>query len=353
MWQLTLTVPEMPRLPSAAGALEAFIRTGCFMRGPNGMTSPPGAAALDALDAGAVAALETADIAGAADAADATGAAEALFWALGVALVGPVALDALDEGPQAAAQRAAITRTKERIETRLALFFTLASPPMSFTTLEVAGADALRVVDDRRARFGTTGEYPFLIGERRELQLLRDAAQSEERAFDEILRAAGEVNVAAWLAGRRKEADEYEFNEAETLGEWPEAGVEKGAPSLHRDILTGNLHPLVCIGLAKLVEPWQLPAVARFGNWNDCPDAAEHAAFHRRWAEQYGAEIVGMSHDIIECTVKRPPRSRGAALALAWEQFWYCSDIVEQGVGSVSALAATLLESPYWYFWWD
>ena len=28
-------------------------------------------------------------------------------------------------------------------------------------------------------------------------------------------------------------------------------------------------------------------------------------------------------------------------------------DIVEQGCGSVSYLAATLINSPYWYFWWD
>jgi hypothetical protein len=40
-------------------------------------------------------------------------------------------------------------------------------------------------------------------------------------------------------------------------------------------------------------------------------------------------------------------------MALAWEQYWYCLDIVDQGVGSVSALAATLLNSTYWYFWWD
>jgi hypothetical protein len=29
------------------------------------------------------------------------------------------------------------------------------------------------------------------------------------------------------------------------------------------------------------------------------------------------------------------------------------SDIVDQGCESISNLAATLLNSPYWYFWWD
>ena len=49
----------------------------------------------------------------------------------------------------------------------------------------------------------------------------------------------------------------------------------------------------------------------------------------------------------------RPPADRKAALALAGEQQAYCLDIVEQGVGSTAALAATLLEAPVWYFWWD
>ena len=60
-----------------------------------------------------------------------------------------------------------------------------------------------------------------------------------------------------------------------------------------------------------------------------------------------------MSGDVIECTVKTPPSSKQAALALAREQFVYCSDIVHQGVRSIEALAATLLNSKTWYFWWD
>jgi uncharacterized protein DUF4253 len=60
-----------------------------------------------------------------------------------------------------------------------------------------------------------------------------------------------------------------------------------------------------------------------------------------------------MSGDIVECAVTRPPTDRNAATILAWEQYWYCVDIVEQGCESVSNLAATLLNSPYWYFWWD
>ena len=40
-------------------------------------------------------------------------------------------------------------------------------------------------------------------------------------------------------------------------------------------------------------------------------------------------------------------------MELAWEQYWYCTDLVEHGHGSIANLAATLLDAPYWYFWWD
>ena len=40
-------------------------------------------------------------------------------------------------------------------------------------------------------------------------------------------------------------------------------------------------------------------------------------------------------------------------LLIAREQYVYCSDIVEQGAQTLSALAAVLMESDWLYFWWD
>jgi hypothetical protein len=74
---------------------------------------------------------------------------------------------------------------------------------------------------------------------------------------------------------------------------------------------------------------------------------------HRSWQERFGAEITGMSGDTVEGLVRNPPRDGKAALDLAREQYCYCTDIVDQGCESISNLAATLLNSPYWYFWWN
>ena len=47
------------------------------------------------------------------------------------------------------------------------------------------------------------------------------------------------------------------------------------------------------------------------------------------------------------------PATKEEALALAWEQFVYCPDIVTQGTETVEVLAAALLNGPVWLFLWD
>ena len=83
------------------------------------------------------------------------------------------------------------------------------------------------------------------------------------------------------------------------------------------------------------------------------PSASEHSALWRYWEQRYGAKVACIANDVIEFTVARPPQTRDEALALAKQQFIYCNDIVHQGVGSVEALAATILQANVWYFWWD
>jgi hypothetical protein len=60
-----------------------------------------------------------------------------------------------------------------------------------------------------------------------------------------------------------------------------------------------------------------------------------------------------MTGDVLELSVARPPSTDQAALALAREQFRYAPDIVQQGVGDVETLAASLKNGHVWYFWWD
>ena len=225
--------------------------------------------------------------------------------------------------------------------------------PVEFTTIEVAGDGALRLLEEYRSTYRVTGQYPFLIGGDEELEHLEEGAEDREESTTDIIAASLAIDGAAWLAKKREQLGADGDDDPDVVGEWPGEAVDHGSILLHKDILTGKIKPEVYLGLATIEQPWQLPAVLRFGGWNDCPFPAVHCALHRSWQERFGAEITGMSGDVVECVVRNPPRDRKAALELAWEQFWYCTDIVDQGYGSISTLAAALLDSPYWYFWWD
>ena len=54
-------------------------------------------------------------------------------------------------------------------------------------------------------------------------------------------------------------------------------------------------------------------------------------------------QIASVTHDTIELHVARPPRTRDDALALAYEQYAYCPDIVDQRAVTLDALAAGLV----------
>jgi hypothetical protein len=70
-------------------------------------------------------------------------------------------------------------------------------------------------------------------------------------------------------------------------------------------------------------------------------------------ARIWGAELIGLGSDTINLRVSRKPGTREEALELARAQYVYCNDIIDQGVGSYRELAAGLMASDWWFFWWD
>jgi hypothetical protein len=55
----------------------------------------------------------------------------------------------------------------------------------------------------------------------------------------------------------------------------------------------------------------------------------------------------------VDLRVARRPDTREQALELAREHYAYCNDIVDQGEGTLSPLAACLIADERWNFWWD
>jgi len=218
---------------------------------------------------------------------------------------------------------------------------------LPFEFIVVPGRDA---VEERSRLLSRPEITPVIMGNRDEVRTLEDLIQSSSDTTEAIIARANALDVGQWVRSKTDEEPErYSLESAE----WPVGNMPPLKLSVHLDVLSKRPKPKVVIGLVPTPRSWQVPAFARYGDWNDCPSPDVHVALHKKWHDEYGSEIACMSSDIIECTVRNPPSSRQSALALAREQFVYCSDIVHQGVGSLEALAATLLNSKTWYFWWD
>lgn len=137
------------------------------------------------------------------------------------------------------------------------------------------------------------------------------------------------------------------------LGEWPVSPIPSLGLSIARDLVSRKLLPRVYIALVPTDDWTTIPAYLRWGGWNDCPAPEYHVAAMRHWRDHYGAELVGINADTINVWAPRRPGTREEALGLAREQYIYCEDIIDQGIGTYRALAADLMANDWWYFWWD
>jgi hypothetical protein len=135
------------------------------------------------------------------------------------------------------------------------------------------------------------------------------------------------------------------------LGEWPAQPDYVVGLSVTMD--RGRPLDKVNVGLIPTDDWTTIPAHLRWGGWNACPHPEYHVAALRSWRDRFGAELVGLGTDVMDVRVARPPQSRADALDLAREHHVYCADTVDQGVGTLNALAALLLGNEWWSFWWD
>ena len=230
-------------------------------------------------------------------------------------------------------------------------FTPLKDLPDPVATLTVKGGDpAIKAWRGLRELVPETWHWPLLLGAPDELGFIGDGDHDEPSEAILARAATLKPDPQAWY--------EEEYGSAVSGGGEAVEGVrwrEHAAESwtIPFEILTRKPHREVVLALFPTQAPWEVPVYLRFGNWNACPAPERHASLMKRWSAEFGAEPVGITHDVIEMRVTRPPSTKEAARALARDQYAYCSDIVEQGVGSIEALAATLYKAPTWYFWWD
>jgi len=179
----------------------------------------------------------------------------------------------------------------------------------------------------------------------------REAARLEaSRLAEQLERASG--NPVSIIPAEDLYLEEFESAEPE-VGKWPVLAPPPAGLSVARDVLTGKYLEKTYIIVVPTKDWTEIPAYLRWGGWNENPPPEFHVAAFRSWQDRYGAELIGISGDVLNLRVKKKPRSKQEALDLAREIYDYNFDIVDQGVGTLSNLAAALKAHEWWYFWWD
>ncbi|HKP53010.1 MAG TPA: DUF4253 domain-containing protein [Chloroflexia bacterium] len=232
--------------------------------------------------------------------------------------------------------------------------------------LTTDGTSAIELWQKLRGLVPESGYWPVVVGGPENLdEHLAALVGYKGKATEAIIESSRNIDGQGWLRNAYEE-DLYDSDEEEdsgSRGEWPaESEFEpgnrftipyKGQWLSSEQRMEYEPLPIVYIALVPTTASWQIPAYLKIGSWNYCPEPEEHCAVLRYWQERYGAEIVGLSYDTFELQVAQPLENREAALELAQEQYGYCPDIVDQGVATIEALAATLLNGHVWFFWWD
>ena len=222
-----------------------------------------------------------------------------------------------------------------------------------YEIITVRGADALTECERIKSR--RMGQ-PVIVGGDQDLLDLVDQFTMMDPAVapvpgmfepvrtpDQILEAASKLSFPPVDNGQEEPAP---------VGEWPAEPDHSAGLSIAADTDGKPLDQLHIL-LVPATHCWEIPAYLRWGGWNANPAPEYHVAALRSWGDRFDAELVAINRDTMNVRVNRRPSTREEALILAREQYAYCPDLIDQGVGSVSALAAMLLADDWWYFWWD
>jgi hypothetical protein len=235
---------------------------------------------------------------------------------------------------------------------------------LTYERVTVPGADALAAWERLK---GAGRGWPVVIDGDEDLERIADQFTID----DPVVAGAAVPRVAplpperiiAAAEALRFPADLHRWSAANggedlraPVDEWPtdaDHGPEAPGLSVAQDMTSGKMLDRVHLLMLPANHGWEAPAYLRWGNWNACPPSEYHVAALHDWNWRYGAELVGINGDTMNIRVRTRPRDRVEALRLAREMYEYCPDVIEQGAGTLSNLAAGLMTTNWWFFWWD
>ena len=224
-----------------------------------------------------------------------------------------------------------------------------------FPFVEVPGVNAITALEDLRA--DRPEETPMILGSPHEAAILFEGFEFHDETPADLIAKAEGFDVTKWFRDEEWENKKFaaKYNKPwPPRGDWPAEHRPMNQPTVPFEILSpGKPKPNVIIALLPTGDRTTTAAHLMFGDWNECPSPEVHIALSRRWGVDHGAVQISNTYEIIEFHIARPIDDRDQAMKVAFDQYLYCNDIVDQGTDTVEGLASSLMGSRYWYFWWD
>ncbi|MBS1634926.1 MAG: DUF4253 domain-containing protein [Bacteroidetes bacterium] len=104
------------------------------------------------------------------------------------------------------------------------------------------------------------------------------------------------------------------------------------------------------IGILKTTDKYTILKEIKTDGINYDIDTDSLCRIIKQFDDRYSLELIGASGDWCEFLIKSEPTNW---TAFAQEVYKVCPDVVDQGTGSVEALADEMKRSHRLFFWWD
>ncbi|MDJ0710108.1 MAG: DUF4253 domain-containing protein [Woeseiaceae bacterium] len=104
------------------------------------------------------------------------------------------------------------------------------------------------------------------------------------------------------------------------------------------------------IAILANTDPWFYLGTVKINGINYDIEHDDVIQRLRKWDSLYGLRIIGGGMDWLHARFDKPPKDW---TTFAHEVYEFCPDVVDQGTGSVDALALELEKMRGVYLWWD
>lgn len=219
--------------------------------------------------------------------------------------------------------------------------------------------DALKAYCEALERGKKEGFTPVIIAEEEDLEFWLEASAGEDYSKEEEI--AKELEDGKEILNERFQEYTEDFGE-----NWiDEVSNENWAEELENEFdeeNEGAINEFSFLDEKEIVlfevptkNPWEVIAWFPMGGWNECPWVDDMMAISHYWYEKYHALPAVITRDVLQYFVEKPVDNEEEALDLAKEHYAFCPDRLDQGTasGTINEVAASLINSKVWYFWWD